>query len=355
MKPNQPTLLSVLLWHLGPGSQPGIFRDRTCCSCLTVRRLWELFLQGPFTTREVLPVQPAACTCCEAPAVMAAFNMLIHQAIREPSAKRRARALCWEKLLLSWSLVVWRRTLPALVCYGMQVAQSTDMVLGDSIGPLNVHQRDPAVLLQPFLPEPLCDGARRHLPQSEEVVPTESLCDVSYLQVNFASYNVPSLASPSARQACQLQGEGLAFRVARPALLARSLADCEVDIASIQETRCAAGTLFTGEYFRVCGGADNGQYGTELWFRIGRPILRLGGRCVCIRPNQVVVHQASPRRLLVSIEPSHAKLRILATRMPNCIFLRSMPHTEGLKPMPSLIGGKELCAYVVKLSGMLTV
>ena len=45
----------------------------------------------------------------------------------------------------------------ATACKSLRAQTCWPSVLGDSIGPLNVHQRDPAVLLQPFLPEPTCD------------------------------------------------------------------------------------------------------------------------------------------------------------------------------------------------------
>ena len=44
----------------------------------------------------------------------------------------------------------------------------------------------------------------------------------------------------------ELRSEGLAFRVARPALLARCLEDGDVDVAAVQETRCEQGTLRAG-------------------------------------------------------------------------------------------------------------
>ena len=137
------------------------------------------------------------------------------------------------------------------------------------------------------------------------------------LKLKIASYNALSLAAPSSQQKSQLQTEGLAFRTARPALLARSLAACNVDVAAVQETRCAAGTLFSGDYYRVCSGSEGSQYGTEWWFRMGRPILRSPDCNVCIRPNQIVVHHATPRRLLVSFEPGRTKLYLLSYHAPH--------------------------------------
>ena len=51
--------------------------------------------------------------------------------------------------------------------------------------------------------------------------------------------------------------------------------------------------------------------------RVGRPIHQVGKRRVCIKRHQIVVHHASPRRLLVSLEPGHAKLFLPAVHAPH--------------------------------------
>ena len=72
--------------------------------------------------------------------------------------------------------------------------------------------------------------------------------------MRIASYNALSLASPAATAGAGALPEGLAYKVARPALLAKSLAAAEVDAASIQESRCPQGTLHAGPYYRICSG-----------------------------------------------------------------------------------------------------
>ena len=148
---------------------------------------------------------------------------------------------------------------------------------------------------------------------TDDAVPVE----ISHMHVKLASYNALSLAEPCQRHKDQLHSAGLAFRVARPALLARCLEAAQVDIAAIQETRCGPGTLTTGPYDRVCAGSENGSFGTELWFKIGKPILRRGRSTICIQPHHIIVHHASPRRLLVSLEPGSSKLFILALHAPH--------------------------------------
>ena len=42
---------------------------------------------------------------------------------------------------------------------------------------------------------------------------------------------------------------------------------------TLRQYRSQTGTLTAGEYYRVCSGAHAGRYGTEWWFRVGKPIL----------------------------------------------------------------------------------
>ena len=206
----------------------------------------------------------------------------------------------------------------AAVCRSLRAQNPWPAFDGSPVGPLPGPSVGPDELLQPFLPAPAARGSsRRTSPRSgadsagdiEEVRP--------FLQVKIASYNALSLAAPRAEEADRINSEGIAYKVARPALLARCLRDAGVDMASVQESRCAQGTLTTGDFFRICSGAEGGSFGTEWWFRVGHPLLQLGRRRVCLNPHQLVVHHASPRRLLVSLEPGHTKLFMLALHAPH--------------------------------------
>ena len=126
-----------------------------------------------------------------------------------------------------------------------------------------------------------------------------------------------SLSSPAVSSGALALPEGIAFKVARPALLAKNLAEADVDAASIQESRCQQGTLHVGPYYRICSGASSGQYGTEWWFRTGRTILCRSERRVTLRPDRFVVHHASPRRLLLSVSQGAARLYFLAVHAPH--------------------------------------
>ena len=45
-------------------------------------------------------------------------------------------------------------------------------------------------------------------------------------------------------------------------------------------------------------------------------MLQVGRKRVCLNPHQFIVHHASPRRLLVSLEPGHTKLFMLVLHAP---------------------------------------
>ena len=207
----------------------------------------------------------------------------------------------------------------AAACRALRVHPEWPAMTGAPVGPLSPPSEAPQRLLEPFLPA-LPDEAAVHTPATgglggptDDAVPVE----ISHMHAKLASYNALSLAEPCQRHKDQLHSAGLAFRVARPALLARCLEAAQVDIAAIQETRCGPGTLITGPYYRVCAGSENGSFGTELWFKIGKPILRRGRSIICIQPHHIIVHHASPRRLLVSLEPGSSKLFILALHAPH--------------------------------------
>ena len=147
---------------------------------------------------------------------------------------------------------------------------------------------------------------RRAQPHTPAPAPSLHLWTHSW---KIASYNVLTLAVPARGSQGPVRAKGLAYQVARPSLLAKCLDEAGVDIAAIQEPfrHRTCWVLLQG-----CSGAEAGHLGTELWFRTGRVIL-----CAADQPRNLIVHHASPRRLLVSLTQGASKLYILALHAPH--------------------------------------
>ena len=198
----------------------------------------------------------------------------------------------------------------ALTCRSLQASQSCPSVQGL---PLHTHPADPADaadILRPFLPAqdvcPQIQAPSDTSPADLAAWPTFSL--------KIATYNALPLAAPASSQR---DTEGLAYKAARPALLARCFEQEEVDLASVQETRCQQGVVHTGGYLRVCSGADAGQLGTEIWLRKGKAILHDGRKSYRLQTDQVVVHHSNPRRLVISIRCGQTPLFVIALHAPH--------------------------------------
>ena len=201
----------------------------------------------------------------------------------------------------------------ALACRSLQQGPAWPSVQGQPIHNSHAACDEAPRLLKPFLQI----QART---DPEATLPDTAAADSSSLPtlaLRIATYNVLSLAAPSKPQMDGPVAEGLAFRTARPALLAQSLRDAGIDIASIQESRCKAGTVHTGCYYRICSGAESGNLGTEVWLRKDKTILHDGKRQARLQPDHIVVHHTSPRRMLLSIDPCGSKLFVLALHGPH--------------------------------------
>ena len=206
----------------------------------------------------------------------------------------------------------------ALACRSLQRSPQWPAVDGQALGPLLPPSTPPDLLLKPFLPIEDGRSPLHHVPVANNGLETPASPHApSAITLKIATYNALSLAAPLTSHQQGPCSEGLAFRIARPALLAQCLSDACVDVAAIQETRCAQGVLRAGAYHRICSGSENGQYGTEWWFRVGHALLRAGRKKVILQPDRFVVHHASPRRLLLSIEQGGPKLFFLALHAPH--------------------------------------
>ena len=158
----------------------------------------------------------------------------------------------------------------ATACISLRAKAPWPAFDGSPEGPLPSPSMPPEELLQPFLPVPLNRSSKGQQAPSRWQEDTPDAEGVHpFLRVKTASYNALSLAASQAAAADKLQGAGIALKIARPVLLARCLSAAEVDMASVQETRCSQGTLTTTNYFRICSGAEGGSFfGTEWWFRV---------------------------------------------------------------------------------------
>ena len=143
---------------------------------------------------------------------------------------------------------------------------------------------DAADLIRPFLPS--------------TSVPPESVLVWGSLSLRIATAHVLTLNDPSRNRGPPVAG-GLAKRIARPALLMQSLLEAGVHVAAVQESRCEQGTVRTGEFLRFCSGPLNGQYGCELWFKLGFRVFQADDLACEFHESRFSLLYADPRRILI--------------------------------------------------------
>ena len=150
----------------------------------------------------------------------------------------------------------------------------------------------PAQLLEPFL--------RALRPPSSKVgTGLRSFCWI------VASFNVLSIQEQGQVVG---SGAGLYGATGRVALLGTALAERQVFLAGLQETRTPSGTCSSACFRRYCSGADpHGQFGVELWVASGPGWPE----------HEVVVLHACPWRLLV-------RLGVLGCQY--CVLVCHAPH-----------------------------
>ena len=169
----------------------------------------------------------------------------------------------------------------------------------------------PEQLIQPFLP-----GHMSTPGATADCGPAPFL-----LRLNIVSYNTLSLgACLEDTDGGGAGAKGLATRPGRAALLAEQLHQSGATIAALQETRSPAGGSRVGHYIRLSGGAERGQFGTELWLHAGQPALQGGPptdvRCSFSEENLVVL-LAEPRRLFVQCVLHTIRLLVVALHAPH--------------------------------------
>ena len=138
------------------------------------------------------------------------------------------------------------------------------------------------------------------LPTSATASPVEE-ASWGLLKMCFCSFNTLSLNSLTLEGNAE---EGIAYKPARPTLLAEGLQKAGVQVAFLQETRTEVGVLRTQGFIRFCSGAERGTLGTEIWAREGFP---------CVR-HQTASGQHIP----------------LSARLLLCLTQRSTPHSHSV-------------------------
>ena len=163
---------------------------------------------------------------------------------------------------------------------------------------------EPMQLVAPFLPPA---GAEE-----------DSSCSAwGRLSLCVCSFNVLSLNSLRVEGPAE---EGLAFKPARPAVLARSLQEAGAHVAFLQEARAEAGTLTSGGFLRFASGAEGGTLGTEVWVRDGFPAIR--------HPSDPEAHIRFTRDAFCVLHRDPRRLFLLFSRQPIKLLFISLhaPH-----------------------------
>ncbi|CAE7215539.1 unnamed protein product, partial [Symbiodinium sp. KB8] len=137
------------------------------------------------------------------------------------------------------------------------------------------------------------------------------------LRIRFCSFNTLSLNSVT------LEGtaaEGLAYKPARPALLAECLHRAGVQVAFLQETRTEVGVIRTKSFIRFCSGAESGTLGTEVWVRDGFPCIRQHaeeGHHLRFQREAFCVLHKDPRRMLVLFCQGRVRILLMSLHAPH--------------------------------------
>ncbi|CAE7858636.1 unnamed protein product, partial [Symbiodinium necroappetens] len=137
------------------------------------------------------------------------------------------------------------------------------------------------------------------------------------LLLHLATYNVLSLCGKAFQDD---RTAGLAFVPARPAILAAAFHACGVTVAGVQEARTEEGRLTTEGFLRICSGATKGQFGVELWFKVGCPVVisdEDSSALVTFEPASFTVLHADPRRLLVLFSAADVRFLFVALHAPH--------------------------------------
>ncbi|CAE7768660.1 unnamed protein product [Symbiodinium sp. KB8] len=206
----------------------------------------------------------------------------------------KSAAISWPIGSLQWDSCVgpdWWASQGALwswcgvVCRRAQGDDSLPSPLGDNlVAGRNAAGHELTVdSLKPFLPD-----------ITYPVDPEAVSC--GQLHLRMVSYNALSLAGEKGK----VGEEGLAFKPARPALLAKQLSCADIHCAAIQEARTPEGTVHTGDFVRFCSGGLRGHFGIELWFRKNHCLVDFGGQSqLTFQPSAFVATVKDPRRLVV--------------------------------------------------------
>ena len=190
-----------------------------------------------------------------------------------------------------------------------------------SLGHDNFHGHlTTADLIRPFAPLGAVD------PVSDPGVHTSSLSATAHhgcvaMHLIVATYNTLSLLGETERATPEPQNPLSAKNtVGRAAVLAETLAEHNVQIAFLQETRCQKGHSCSGGYLRYGSGASRGQWGTEIWLQADCPVFSLlhdGPAKSTITARTVTSLHTDPRRIILRVCVKPISLLLVSVHGPH--------------------------------------
>ena len=197
-----------------------------------------------------------------------------------------------------------RITWAGLVCRSLQGDASLPDFLGGPLGDdADLRGMSATEIIAPFLP------TGRSLADSTVVC--------GPLSVRIASVNVLTLNSSARGAGSNPSFIGLARQTAKPAILARCLDEAGIAVAALQETRCERGVLRTLGYLRFCSLPQCGQYGTELWFKMGHAIFKTSDYVCAFQDGYFLLLHDDPRRILIRYKHGGLSLTFCSVHAPH--------------------------------------
>ena len=231
-------------------------------------------------------------------------NEVVDTAARFAAAGRPLGTHPWADLGFWGSAGGVRLAWASLVCRSLQGDSTLPCFDGRYLGhDADLAGLDAASIVGPFLPA-------SESPVEQSAVAGQ-LC-LRVVTVNVLTLNAFGTAcTPAARFG------GLGRQIAKPALLAASLLESQVNVAAVQESRCERGSIHTMGFLRFCSGALSGQYGTELWFRIGHRIFSSDRGYCDFQDNCFVLLHDDPRRILIRYRCGCLSLTFASVHAPH--------------------------------------
>ena len=173
----------------------------------------------------------------------------------------------------------------------------------------------PLQMLAPFVPPTVANSDQPGTSSPDAVA--------AQLRFRIATFNALSLLSvDDDSHARTVRGTGNCTKSRTPGravILAKQLDAAGIQIAFIQEARSAQGSSQAGPYHRFSSGALRGQWGTEIWFRVGstlfqREVPQTSG---VIKRSAIIDLYADPRRFLARLAVDGQSFLLVCLHGPN--------------------------------------